>query len=263
MSLFNSKKSFSAKSSENELFPVCGNLNFATSEAYKRLRTNILFSFADIDGCKTVGITSSIRGEGKSVTAINLSYSMAQTGKKVLLVDADLRLSSVCTKLKFKSEPGLSDLLVGKEEFGSVIQKFVSPDNSFGFDVISAGNTAPNPAELLGSEKMSQLLAELKKKYDFIFIDLPPVCAVADALIISKVADGMVVVVRQDYCRSEFLKETMEQLSFAEAKILGFVYNGATGESSGYTKYGKYGKHYNKYYTNYYRSGEKSSKENK
>lgn len=235
-------------------FPICGNVSFAAGEAYKRLRTNILFSFADIEGCKVVGVTSSLRGEGKSTTTVNIAYNMAQAEKKVLLIDADMRLSSVASKLAIAKEPGLSNVLVGQSNAEDIIVSYKETDEEKEFYVLNAGNEVPNPAELLGSEKMVNLLSSLKNDYDYIFIDLPPVCAVADALIVSKYTDGMAVVVREDICQTGALKEAMDQLKLADANIIGFVYTGA---KSGAGSYGKYKS------TNYYKKGDSKKSDKK
>ncbi|MBQ2973494.1 MAG: CpsD/CapB family tyrosine-protein kinase [Clostridia bacterium] len=257
----NTKNSSSSKSGNTlDGTAICEKMNFAASEAYKRLRTNILFSFADNTTCRVVGITSALRGEGKSVTAINTAYTMALNGKKVLLIDADMRIPSISKKLDLNKGNGLSNLLVGLDKVTETFQRYNCSNSDIGFDIIPAGDLPPNPAELLGSKRMSSLLNSLKQHYDYIFIDLPPICAVSDALIVSKVTDGMIVVVRQDYCRTDTLKDTVNQLEFVEANIIGFVYNGASDGSGAYGKYGKYGKNskYSKYYSKYYGSDYKT-----
>lgn len=240
---------------------LCDDLNFASREAYKRLRTNIMFSFAEEAPCRIIGVTSSLRGEGKSVTAINTAYTMAQSGKKVLLIDADMRIPTVAKKLELPANTsGLSNLLVGVDKKDEIIQHIKFLKNNVQLDILTAGELPPNPSELLGSKRMEVLLDTLKKHYNYIIIDLPPVCAVADAVIFSKFADGMMLVVRQDYCRTDSLKEAITQLKFANANIIGFVYNCAsTGSKSygRYRRYGKYGKYYRygkygKYYQKYY-----------
>ena len=250
------------KRDATENLAICDGINFAASEAYKRLRTNLLFSFADKSACRIVGVTSSLRGEGKSVTSINLAYTMAQNGKRVLLIDCDMRLPTVAKKLEIEKAPGLSNLLVGVDEISKSVQRYFSEKTGDYFDVIPAGELPPNPAELLGSARMGTLLNALKEHYDYIFLDLPPVCAVADALIISKLSDGMIVVVRQDFCRTDVLREAMEQLKLVEANIIGFVYNGTEayggkyGKHGKYGKYGKYSRYYSKNYGNYYKTPE-------
>lgn len=224
---------------------LCDQLNFAATEAYKRLRTNLLFTFTDDAASRVIGVTSSVRGEGKSFTSINLAYSIAQSDKKVILIDADLRIPTVAKKLKLQRAPGLSNTLVG-DTLKDSIQRVRFADNPTTFDLIAAGDIPPNPAELLASKKMEALLETLKQSYDYIIVDLPPVCVVSDAVIFSKLADGMMLVVRQDFCRTDYLNEAVTQLEFAEANLIGFVYNASSIGKKSYGRYGKYSK-YSKY----------------
>lgn len=218
-------------------------LNFAAAEAYKVLRTNLMFSLPDENKCRIIGVTSALRGEGKSTTSINLAYTIAQTGKKTLLMEADMRLGNTAQSLGIASTPGLSNLLVGINSGNEVLQKSGLLDNLY---VIAAGDVPPNPAELLGSDRMDKVLEIMAENFDFIVIDLPPVTAVSDAAIVSKQVNGMVVVVRQDYCDRQALHETMRQLEFLDVKILGFVMTNSALQKKNYKKYGKYGK-YGKY----------------
>ena len=218
-------------------------LNFAAAEAYKVLRTNLMFSLPDENKCRIIGVTSALRGEGKSTTSINLAYTIAQTGKKTLLMEADMRLGNTAQSLGIASTPGLSNLLVGINSGNEVLQKSGLLDNLF---VVAAGDVPPNPAELLGSDRMDKVLEIMAENFDFIVIDLPPVTAVSDAAIVSKLVNGMVVVVRQDYCDRQSLHETMRQLEFLGVKILGFVMTNSALQKKNYKKYGKYGK-YGKY----------------
>ena len=153
-------------------------------------------------------------------------------------------MPSLAKKLDIASTPGLTDFLMGNsvdmEQFRTGVL-----DNWY---ILPAGNIPPNPSELLGSKRMEVLLDTLKKHYNYIIIDLPPICAVADAVIFSKFADGMMLVVRQDYCRTDSLKEAITQLTFANANVIGFVYNCASTGSKNYGRYKKYGK-YGKYYS--------------
>lgn len=213
---------------------------FAMAEAHKRLRTNVFFSFADRNECRVIGVTSAMAHEGKSTTSINLAYDILQAGKKVLLIDADMRLSKIAGTLALNFSPGLSDLLVGENNGQHLIQHAAQLKN---LSVICCGEVPPNPTELLSSQRMSVLLTTLKESYDYIIIDLPPVGAVSDALIVSKMTDGMIVVVRQDYADKKYLEDTVNQLRFNQAHIIGFVMNGTRSENR-YYKYGKYGKKY-------------------
>ena len=248
-----SKKERTERAKQREL--LCEHLSFAGKEAYKRLRTNLQFSFPDEDEaeCNVVGITSSQPAEGKSITSVNLAYSLAQLGKNVLLIDADMRRSSIDTKLDMEIRPGLSNLLTDVNSAGSALRKYEPDDDSIGFYVIPAGDTPPNPSELLNTDRMARLMAKLRTMYDYIVIDLPPVGAVTDAQTVSRLVDGMLVVLREDHTSKYVLSDCVQQLQLTNTKILGFVVNGSVdgaSKGSSYSKYGKYGyyNNYNSYY---------------
>lgn len=215
---------------------IGSNLSFAAAEAYKLLRTNLTFSLPDSSGCKVIGVTSALRGEGKSTTSINMAYTMAQTGQKVLLLEADLRLPNIARRLGIKARPGLSNLLVGQCQGRDVLQPSGLMDN---LRVIVAGDVPPNAAELLGSEQMATTMKVLSESFDVIIVDLPPVNVVSDALTLSKLVSGMIIVVRQDYCDRAALDNVVRQLKFAETKILGFVMTGSDIQRKNYKRYGK------------------------
>ena len=217
---------------------IGANLNFAAAEAYKLLRTNLAFSLPVKDGCQIIGVTSALRGEGKSTTAINIAYTIAQTQKNVLLIEADLRLSTIAKRLQLRAKPGLTNLMIGQYSGNDVLQKSGLHPNLW---VITAGDTPPNPAELLGSKPMEVTLKAMSELFDVIVMDLPPVTAVTDALVVSKHLDGMLVVVRQDYCDRAAVDEAVRQLRFADTKILGFVMTGANTQKKAYKRYGSYG----------------------
>lgn len=215
------------------------NLSFAAAEAYKMLRTNLMFSLPDEDNCKIIGVTSALRGEGKSVTAANLAYVIAQTGKRVLLIEADMRLGCTAASLGLSTSPGLSNLLAGMCSSSEAIQSTETLGDAM---IIASGDVPPNPAELLGSDQMKKLLGSLSSDFDFIVLDLPPAIAVSDASVVSELVHGMIVVVRQDYCDTDSLNETMRQLEFLDTKLLGFVMTNASRDNRRYYKYGKYRK---------------------
>ncbi len=232
---------------------IGANLNFVASEAYKLLRTNLMFSFTD-DGssARVIGVTSTFRGEGKSLTSINLAYSLAQAGHKVLLLECDLRLPSISKTLNISLSPGVVDCLVGERRpFQQVTQKY--PGDGTKFDIMTAGATPPNPSELLGASRMTTLMEELSQHYQYIVVDLPPVSMVSDPLVMSPNLYGYVIVVRHDYCERSALRDTMRPLEYANAKILGFVYNGSAEGGGRYYRgsYKKYSKKYSKYYQHY------------
>lgn len=221
-------------------------VNFAVAESYKLLRANVMYSFSSESKCHVVGIMSSVRGEGKSTTACNLAYAMAETGKKTLLIEGDLRLPSISEKLGLKRSPGLTDLLVTEEPTANVLQHCnLIPK----LDIITAGSPTPNPAELLGSNVTKEVMRTLAKHYEYIVIDLPPIIAVSDALVISELLDGVIMVVRDNYATRKELAEAMRQLKMMGVRILGFAYRGvALNERS--KKYREYNQPYYHHYEN-------------
>ncbi len=229
------------------------NITFAASEAYKLLRTKVTFSFTD-GGCHVVGVSSAINSEGKSVSSVNLAYTMSQLNKRVLLIDCDMRRPTVPKKLPVAKTPGLSDYLTGQEGSGKVIQMCNIKGDEQAFHVISAGRIPPNPMELLSSEKMEKLLERLRGHYDYIILDLPPVEEVGDALAAAKYLDGILMVVRQNGCDRVSLSNATRQFEFVGTRILGIVFNGISGER------GRYNKYYRKYYGQaYYDSNKKKN----
>lgn len=220
------------------------NLSFEASEAFKLLRTNVMFSMTEA-GSKVVGVVSSTRHEGKTTTSINLAYSMAQAGKTVLLIDSDMRLPKIAGHLKLESVPGFSDVLAGMTEGRLPIQKSGLLDKLF---VLTSGSIPPNPSELLGSKSCQNVFARLKEAFDYIIVDLPPIGIVSDALMLSGICDGYLFVVRNGYSGKREVADCVTQLSYIGAKVLGFVLSFADADSKGYShRYGNYkGKYYGK-----------------
>ena len=188
---------------------------------------------------RVIGMTSSVHGEGKSLTIINLAYAIAESGRRVVLVECDLRLPTLRKKLGLPKTTGLSNLLAGNTGEKATLHKDVLIKN---FDVVLAGDIPPNPSELLGSKAFANLVDNVAESYDVVLLDLPPVGEVSDALVVSKVADGLIVVVRNDYTIQSDLDYTLRQCEMVGAKVIGFVYNGSATKSKKY-KYG-YGKKY-------------------
>lgn len=226
-------------------YPIEEKLSFAASEAYKLLRTNLMFSFPDDARGRAIGITSALRCEGKSLTAINVAHSLAEAEKKVLLLEADLRIPSMARHLNLSCTPGLSNLLVGTHDIAKTVQQHKTLNN---LSIMVAGDIPPNPSELLGASIMQDTMGNLVKFYDYIIVDLPPVTAVSDPLVISKCLDGMVVVVRNEYAERSALAETIRQLQFVGTRILGFVFN-CTRDIGGNYQRGR--KNYDRYYKGY------------
>ena len=213
------------------------NLDFTGKEQYKLLRTNLSFTLPADQKCPIIGMTSSNRGEGKSTTSINLSYVLAESGKRVLLIDGDLRLPSIAKKMEIESAPGLTNLLMGQDAQDLSIFRSKILNNWY---ILPSGELPPNPSELLGSRRMEVLLNALSEKFDYIIIDLPPVNIVSDALAISKLITGMIVVVREDYTEKKELEQCYRQLQLTNVKVLGCVMNNTRVVRDGYGYYRDY-----------------------
>ena len=209
--------------------------SFTVQEAYKTLRTNVMFSLPGT-GCKCIGITSAERGEGQSSIAINLAIAFAQLKSRVLVIDCDMRLPTIAKKLGIAQAPGLSNLLAGQTEAEEKLIKRV-PEHRI--DVLPAGDIPPDPTVLLESKQMTKLVELLREHYDYIIFDFPPVHVVTDAVIMSKIIDGYFLVVRHNYSEFGNIDDIIKTMKFAEAKILGFIYNGKA-QSASYSGNGRY-----------------------
>lgn len=225
-------------------------ISFAASEAYKLLRAKLQFSFADENDCHIIGLSSALSGEGKSLTAVNLAYTLSQLDKKVLLVDCDMRRPTLAEKLEIRKFPGLSNYLTRQSKLEELIQVCRMEKGGNPFHVITAGQNPPNPAELLSSQRMKKALENLREKYDYVILDLPPVGEVSDVIPVAKEMDGILLVVRQNYCDRNVLADAVQQFAFIQAKVLGVVFN-CTSEPSGK---GYYKKYYKRYYKTYGRA---------
>lgn len=208
------------------------NSPFALQEAYKTLRTNISFSLRG-EGCKKFCITSSNPGEGKSITMLNLGISFAQTGKKVLLVDADLRRPALARLLVEKSTPGLSNILADLASEEEAIREEVYPN----LDLVFSGDVPPNPAELLAGGRMQSFIERMAEKYDYILVDTPPVGVVSDACVVANLLDGVLLLARQGRTRKDEFKHAVNQLKLTDANLLGYVLNGVDSGLSTYYAY--------------------------
>lgn len=220
------------------------------SEAYRTLRTNVLFSSVD-EQLKAIVITSSGPGEGKTTSSANLAVVLSQGDKKVLLMDCDLRKPKVHKMFKLSNQSGLSNILVGEAEFDSTVHK-TEIEN---LHVLTSGIRPPNPSELLSSSKMKSFLRGLREKYDFIILDTPPVIMVTDAQILSQYADGSILVVSSGEAEREAVIQAKKLLEKVAAKIIGVILNKLDTSRKG---------HYGYYYQYYYGAdGEKVKKASK
>ncbi|MBE7015356.1 MAG: polysaccharide biosynthesis tyrosine autokinase [Ruminococcaceae bacterium] len=210
--------------------------DFMVNEAYKTARTNIIFSLNAVKGCKKIIITSASPAEGKTTTCLNMAIAFAQTSARVLVIDADLRKPRIYRHLGIERENGLSDLLCGMCDVDTAIKHC----EAHKIDCITSGQIPPNPAELLSSAEMGALLDSISDRYDYIFIDTPPVTVVTEAAAMAKYASGVILVVRQNNTIHESIKRARNSLLLTDAKILGFILNDIDYSAYGYGRYNKY-----------------------
>ncbi len=218
------------------------------SESYRGIRTSLLFTAAETSP-HTIMVTSAAPSEGKTITSANIAVTMAQAGNKVLVLDCDLRRPKMHRIFNVARDRGVSNVLAGNCQLEEVILKTSIP----GIDIIASGPVPPNPSEMLGSKQMTQLLESVRGKYDRIIVDSPPVTAVTDAVILSRMVDGVILVVRAAETHGEIVKNGLQLLQSAQCRILGAVLNGVNmGRDSYY--------YYQYYYYYYGEDGEKKKK---
>lgn len=202
------------------------------AESYKTLRTNLQYSSFDIKN-KVIVITSAEQGEGKSTIAGNLSLALAQDGKKVMIVDCDLRRPSLHKKFAISNIQGLSDIIVEKANSVKICNQY-----NENLTIITSGKIPPNPSEMLGSKAMKYLVEQLKEKFDYIILDAPPVLAVSDAQILANIADGVLVAIRAGFTKKDHVNSAISSLKSVNANIIGTVLNMADTSKDDYHYYG-------------------------
>ncbi len=188
------------------------------AEAYRGLRTNLLFLGLD-QGHRAMVVTSSVPSEGKTTNAINIATTLAAAGDRVLLIDADLRKPKVAKFLSIEGSVGLTTVLIGEAELDDVIQ----PVGTRNLSVLASGPTPPNPAELLGMNRMRTLIADVSRRFDTVIIDAPPLLAVTDAAVLSQVTDGVLVVVGSGDVKRPELSNALAALDQVDARVLGLL----------------------------------------
>jgi capsular exopolysaccharide synthesis family protein len=191
------------------------------SEAYRVLRTNIDFSAIDEQLLKIIMVTSAGQGEGKSTTAANLAIVHAQSDKKVLIIDADLRKPTMHHIFDKSNRSGLTNLLTGQTDMTNVLMK-TDIEN---LHVLTAGPVPPNPSEILASKRMVAILEELKELYDIIVVDTPPALTVTDALVLASKCDGVIIIIDSGKVKREMAMKVKANLEHVKARILGVVLN--------------------------------------
>lgn len=248
LSVLSSLKRYKKEEKDPASFLLNGNSEMQLIESYAKLRMNLMYTLVGKDK-HAVLMTSGISGEGKTTIAANLAISLTMSGKRTLLVDADMRrgYQSVLFGID-KNTPGLSNVLVGACKWEDVIIK----NEAHSIEILPAGSVPPNPAELLESDAMHKLLNELEAAYDVILIDAPPINIVSDPLALSNQVAGGIFVVRQHFSDHREVKRALRQAELTGLNILGFVFYGENANREGY--YGGrryYYYRYNKYYKNY------------
>lgn len=204
------------------------------AEAYRVIRTGIQFAQAGKE-LQTIALTSCTPNEGKSTTIVNLAVVLTQAGKSVLLIDCDMRNPTVHKNFNLSNKVGLSSCI----SMGTALSDAVQKTSIEGLYALTGGVIPPNPSELLGSERMRELLQEAREIYDYVLIDLPPVLPVADALVLGAVVDGVVLVIDSGEVKVDLARDVKKQLQHAGANILGVVLNKVRSEHHGYG-YGYY-----------------------
>ncbi|GLO67586.1 CpsD/CapB family tyrosine-protein kinase [Oceanobacillus kimchii] len=202
------------------------------SEQYRTIRTNLQFASVDHE-IRSILLTSAGPSEGKSMTTANLAIVYAQQGKRVLLVDADLRKPTIHYTFRLDNLRGLSNILVGETS----MQDAVESSDVENLDLISCGPIPPNPSELLGSKRMQFFIEEAKQHYDVVIFDMPPVLAVTDAQVMSNFVDGAILVVRSKRTENEAANKALEALESVNANVLGAVLNDCDKKDANYYYY--------------------------
>ena len=229
-----------------ETYPLITDPQFVKlAEAFRTLRTNVIFSSAE-QGARSIAITSTSPGEGKTVVSSNLAISLAQAGMRVLIIDADMRKPKIHKVYGLEREPGLSNLMVGTAKASECVRKSEIPN----VWVLPAGRTPPNATELLGSARFREFITSLSNHFDWIVIDTPPVLAVADASVVGHIVKELIFVVAAEMPSRHAAQSAMEQLQNSRVRVIGGVLNRVDLERNEYY----YSQYYRKEYSDYYTS---------
>lgn len=246
MKLINTGKKKAADAPEKAKNVLNNDSKFAIVEGYKIARTNLVFSLTALNS-NCVAVTSWSKGEGKSTATVNLAISFAKMGKRVLLIDTDLRRPNLHNLLKLKNESGVSDVIGQFNDFETAVHRDVIPC----LDVLSSGAIPPNPSELLASSYFAELVGRAKQVYDYVIMDTPPLGVVADTLTMKDLVGGYVLVVREKVTSHGDIERALQSVQLADSKVLGFLKVGCEIRSKRYGKKYNYGYNYGGTYYRY------------
>lgn len=237
--IFRKKKSVGRKNYKDKL--LSKDTSFAVAEAYRSLRANLMYTGSDVK-CPVYGITSAAPNEGKSLNCCNLAVSFAQLGKKVLLIDGDMRNPSVDRVIDLPGQNGTSEYLAGIDTAPNFQKSEI--DNLW---VMVAGKIPPDPTSLLASIHLDMLFERAREEFDYVFVDLPPVSLVSDAVMLASKLNGYLFVVESGVSDARLVQSAVRSLEMVDAKIAGFVLNSVSYKNDKYYARRKYGKRYGKY----------------
>ena len=218
-----------------EKYMIKDNPSSPIAEAYRKIATNIEFSNVDNE-IKTIMITSAKQDEGKTTTICNLAMVMTELKKKILLIDLDLRKPAVHKTYKLSNKKGLTDMLINKDNYKSYLHNIYH-----GLDVLTSGMIPANPAEIINSKALKELLKEVSQDYDYIFLDAPPVMLISDPITISTYSDAVILTIKYGNTEKDLAKRAVESLKQVNANIIGIVLNNIpVSKQSNYYYYGSY-----------------------
>lgn len=232
MALFRKKRGSSETMKKGARLITAADPKSPVSEQFRTVRTNINFMAVDYD-IKTMAFTSANISEGKSTVTANVAITYAQAGLKTLLIDADLRRPTLHSTFDVQNNRGLTTVLTSEADVFN-LDEVVEDSGIENLSILTSGPIPPNPAELIGSKRMSTFIDLVKSHYDLVILDLAPVLEVSDTQALASNLDGVVLVVRQGKTQKPAIKRAVEMLRFAKVRILGYVMNDVSSENNGY-----------------------------